>query len=246
MAHVHMFCDESGKGHSSDFVTFCGYLGNNDQWQSFASKWSALRVALRVPPIHMGAILHADEHPQWSVVKKRWGDEWDARREDMLKRFSQLIYDEKLLCVGAIVDCHAFKTAAIPKLRAKLDNDPHYLAFQWTITTSIRNVEWGDSDALLGLLIDDDYDKAVHCYGLLHALKKDLPEVKKRISGICFCNDEKYPGIQAADIIAHESRRLFTGEEAHPSERFLRLTWDGQHQPHKFDEKSLLTVEQEC
>lgn len=179
------------------------------------------------------------------MVKKRWGSEYDERCDLLLDECALLIHDAKLICVGTIVDCNAFKSGSVPKLKKATYDDPHYLAFQWTVLRSLERVEWGDTDALLGLLLDDDYEKAIHCYQLLRSLKEQHPESKKRISGICFCSDDKYPGVQAADIIAHEARRLATEKAPEPSKRFRLLTQNLSNQPHMFDEKALLRLEDE-
>lgn len=246
MAHVHLFCDESGKIHNSDFVSFCGYLGSNRQWEQLSSEWSALRIKRAVPPIHVSAMMRPENDELWSIVKQRWGKEYEDRRELLLDEFSCVISESKILCVGAVVDCNAFKSLSLPKVKKSSRDDPHYLAFQWTVLRSIERVEWGDSDGLLGLLLDDDHEKALHCYALLHRLKEQYPQIRKRVSGICFCNDDKYPGVQAADMIAFEARRLMVAGKTAPSQRFLLLTQNGVEQPHLFDTLALENLEREA
>jgi len=245
LAHVHLFCDESGKVHNSPAISFCGYLGNGDQWSKFRDDWSALRRSLQVPPIHMKAIMRPELDEEWTKVKQRWGSDWESKRDSMLADLAEIICGHKLVSVGATVDCDAFKTLNIPKARAGVYNDPHYLAFQWVVLRSLEKVEWGTSDALLGLLLDDDEEKAMSCYALLRSLKKQHPESKKRISSICFVNDEVYPGVQAADVLAFESRRLLIERQSKPSKLFERLTSELQHSPHLFDERALLELEKQ-
>lgn len=245
MAHVHLFCDESGKIPKSDYVSFCGFLGNGDQWEALRTEWSSLRVKRAVPPIHVSVMKRPEKDEQWSIMKRRWGTEYDERCELLLDEFALLIKQAELICVGATVDCRPFKCGNLPRLKARIYDDPHYLAFQWTVLRALERIEWGDSDALLGLLLDDDYEKAMHCYGLLRSLKTQNPECKKRISGICFCSDDKYPGVQAADMIAYESRNLMLHNEPEPSQRFRLLTQNLAHQPHIFNEKGLLLLERE-
>lgn len=237
MAHAHFYCDESGKTHSSPFVSFCGYIGNNDQWEQFRAKWRELRLFLGVPPIHVTAIMNSDKNEEWAKVKRKWGADWEKKRDEMLLGFANVVYDSKVACVGASIDCSAYKM--FPKTMKATYQDAHYLAFQWTVLRSIEKVEWGDSEALLGLVMDDDQEKAIHCYQLFTSLKKQKPEIKKRISGICFSNDKFYPGLQAADMIAYEARNLMTKGEPKPSEFFLRLTSDGFSQPHLFNAATL-------
>lgn len=196
-------------------------------------------MSLQVPPIHVSAILHPTDKNGWLEVKNRWGDQWDTKKEKMLDDFATIIEETKIVCVGAVVDSIAYKTLDIPKVRENWSDDPHYLAFSYTVMGLWGKVDWsGDPHATIGLIMDDDEEKAIPCYCLLKSLREQVPKAKERISGICFGRDDLYPGIQAADIIAHEARRLLTNKQS-PSERFLRLTTRGQHQPWLFDAEAL-------
>src|ERR1700686_3365686 len=123
MAHIHMFCDESGKVDNSPYISFCGFLGNNDQWLKVLSAWKALRIALHVPPIHVSAILHPSEKNGWLEVKDRWGSDWPQKSERMLDDFASIIEDSRVVCVGAIVDTGSFKDMHFPLLKAELPNE---------------------------------------------------------------------------------------------------------------------------
>jgi hypothetical protein len=52
------------------------------------------------------------------------------------------------------------------------------------------------------------------------------------------CNDDSYPGLQLADMISYESRRLMVeklkNSKAEPSELFQSLTLLLTHQPHLY------------
>jgi hypothetical protein len=63
-------------------------------------------------------------------------------------------------------------------------------------------------------------------------------KLRKGIHGIAFVNDESFPGVQAADVIAYESRRLMVDEmkdpNTQPSELLKPLTLGLTHQPLHF------------
>lgn len=230
MAAVQFHCDESGKFHSSSYISFCGFLGNGDQWGTFLQAWRAARILHHTPPIHVSAMLHPSEKNGWLPLSQKFGDDWPKKCQELLDEFSGIIREQKLLCVGAVIDVNAFRSLNLPILQERTMGDPHYLAFETTVIAAISNVLWGDSNATMGIIMDDDEEKAKHCYDLYRMLREHNPKAKERLSGICFANDDLYPGIQAADIAAHESRRLMVNEEG-ASERFKKLTYDGQHQP---------------
>jgi len=91
-------------------------------------------------------------------------------------------------------------------------------------------------------VIYDDQQSAENYYNLLGGMRKEFPEaVSKRISELGFGNDVAYPGLQAADMIAYESRALMierkrTGNPKAPSSMIYALmTREGLHQPTLYD-----------
>lgn len=243
MAHMVFYCDESGK-YPADAVTFSGFVASADTWNKFKNAWNDLRIRLEVPPIHMGRIYHPEDNPEWSAVKGRWGKDWESKRDGMLLQFANIVFESDVACVGSVLDCRAFDKMHHLKTTV---GDPQYLTFEHAIISAVKRVPWGDSNGLLGLIVDDDPEKAVDFYKLLGLLRKkeELEHITKRISAICFANDEHYTGIQAADMVAYESRNLMR-THLPPSELFLRLTRNLTYQPLRLDEATLTLLEDEA
>ena len=119
-----------------------------------------------------------------------------------------------------------------------------YLALHKVLTQGIEKTEAVDKHASVSLVIDDDQEYSIMCYRLLQAMKRDDAKVRDRLDAIAFVNDKVFPGIQAADVIAYEARRLMieeltTGVEVRPSELFNSLTFARHHQPLHFTPKIL-------
>jgi hypothetical protein len=230
MAAVQFHCDESGKFKNSEYVSFCGFLGNGDQWGKFVAAWRAARILHHTPPIHVSAMLHPSEKNGWLTLSQKHGDKWPDKRQELLKEFATIIEQHKLVCFGTVIDAVAFKSLGLPILQERTTGDPHYLAVETTMVGALEKVLWGDSNATMGIVMDDDEEKAIPCYALYRMVRQHHPKAKERYSGICFASDDLYPGIQAADMLSHESRRLMV-EAAPPSELFKKLTCNGEHQP---------------
>lgn len=231
MAAVQFHCDESGKVGNSPYIAFCGFLGNGDQWSKLLAAWRAARIRLHVPPIHVSAMLHPTSKNGWLPTSQKYGDKWLGKCQEILDEFAAIVEQEKIVCFGAVVDAIAFQSLSLPILQERTMGDPHYLAFESTVVGALTKVLWGDTNATMGLIMDDDEEKAKHCYDLYRLLRKHNPQAKERLSGICFASDDLYPGIQAADMLAHESRRLMVDSEPAASERFKKLTCNCEHQP---------------
>jgi len=65
-----------------------------------------------------------------------------------------------------------------------------YLALHKLVTQGIEKTEVVDKHSPISLVLDDDPEYSMMCYGLLQAMKRDVPKVKERIHGIAFVNDE--------------------------------------------------------
>jgi hypothetical protein len=230
MAAVQFHCDESGKFQNSSYVSFCGFLGNGDQWAKLLAAWRAARIRHHVPPIHVSAMLHPSEKNGWLAVSQKYEDKWPDKCREILDDFSLVIEEQKLICFGTVIDVKAFASLNLPILQERTAGDPHYLAVETTMIGALTKVLWGDSNATMGLIMDDDEEKAMPCYRLYRMVREHNPKAKERYSGICFASDDLYPGIQAADMLAHESRRLMIANEP-ASERFKKLTCNCEHQP---------------
>lgn len=243
MAAIHLYCDESGKFERNDFTSFCGYIGNAGEWEKFSEAWNQIRQFYQVPPIHMRGIMHPEDNKEWLAVKTRCGTEWDTKRDEMLARLAMKVQEHTLICIGAVVDSGHFRSMPDSTFKAKVE-DPHYLAFQDVVLRSVDKVNWGDSDdRAIGFVLDDNEQTAVTCYQLLRKLKLLKPELKKRISGICFVEDSRYPGVQAADMIAYEARRLMVGKMKDsalpPSAMYVALTGALDHKPFYYNAEVL-------
>jgi hypothetical protein len=234
MAAIHLYCDEAGKFRKSDYTSFGGYIQSSDKWEKFSREWNDIRRHYEVPPIHMGAMSHPEDNPGWPAVKEKWGERWEANCEEMLKRLATKVQEHMLVSLCAVVDAKHFLLMPPSKFKTRVE-DPKYLAFQDVVLRSIGTVNWGDSDVAIGLVLDDDQETAVTCYDLLIKLKRLKPEIKKRISGICFVEDSWYPGVQAADMVTYEARRYMVAKlkdaSAEPSKLLVALTGFNDRRP---------------
>jgi hypothetical protein len=252
MAIFHIYGDESGKLHQSDYTSFCGYVGHVSLWQGFAAAWNNLRFKWQVPPIHMARIMFPDnKDDEWKKVKEDWGSSWEKKRDFMLKEFAELIGTSGVVCVGAIVDSKHFRCVADsdPDFK-KLYRDPIVMAFHTFVMRSIDKVDAVDKHSPIGIVIDDDEEFAMKVYQQLGSLKRQLDSelkkyadekvresikrVRNRIHAITFVNDASYPGVQAADMVAYESRKIMVARLTDPnatSELYDELTFSRTHQP---------------
>jgi hypothetical protein len=252
MAIFHMYGDESGKGHQSDYTSFCGYVGHTSVWQGFSELWHRLQMKWQVPAIHMGRIMNPDKKDDaWKKIKTDWGVTWERKRDLMLAEFSQLIRNSPIVSIGAIVDsAHFRKVADANEDFKKLYRDPIFMALHTFIFRGIDATEVIDKSSPIGIVIDEDEEWSARLYEHFINLRKNLDDqimgthsetekesiarFRKRIHAVSFVNDVSYPGVQAADMISYEARKIMVARMTDPeatSELYDDLTFLRSNQP---------------
>jgi len=178
--------------------------------------------------------MHPEEDQEWKAIKDLWGASWEDKRNDMLAEFAELVRRANMACIGAVVDAAHFRSLPDSPFKDKY-KDSLSLAFHQLVLRGIEKTEVIDKHSPIDLIIDDDRDSSLRCHEMLNILKLAFPKVKERISSISFVNDRAYPGIQAADMIAYESRRLMVNRVTDPlakkSSLYASLTFWLNHQP---------------
>jgi hypothetical protein len=200
----------------------------------------------------MARIMYPDrKDDEWKRTKEHWGAAWDDKRKVMLGEFSEIVKQSGVVCVGGIVDSAHFQKVADsdPDFKA-IWRDPVYMSFHSLLMRGIDKTEVIDTSSSIGLVIDDDEQFSMSVYRYFNMFKKELDpqlrgrydeatlakmkRVKERVTTISFADDASHPGLQAADMIAYETRRMMIERKKNPdtsSELYERLTFFGSNQP---------------
>jgi hypothetical protein len=235
MASFYVYVDDSGKfaNPKSPFFSFCGYVAHASEVERFSLEWLNLRYIWQVPAIHMSAIMHPEGDAEWQKVREAWGAGWEVKRDRMILEFSEVIRHSRMVCVGAVVDAKHYRSMRMSKFTKKYN--PQNLAFLAVVMKAIKTTEVIDKHTPIGVVVDDDREASLHCYEMLDHMKQAFPVVRERIGSLCFVNDNAFPVVQAADMIAFEARKQMEARVKNPdaksSELFSALTRSGLHQP---------------
>ncbi len=253
MAVFHIYGDESGKlSAQADYTSFCGYVAHASTWQAFAEMWNNCRLKWQVPPIHMSRIMFPDSKDDaWKQVKDKWGESWAIKRNDLLGELAEIVRSSGIVCVGAIVNAKHFRLVADsdPAFK-KLYRDPIHMAFHTFVMRGIDKIEVIDKHSPIGIVVDDDEEFGMQIHQQFNTLKKNLDSelqkthdervrdsirrAKNRLHAISFVNDDSYPGVQVADMIAYEARRIMVERLTQPdatSALYDELTFGRSNQP---------------
>jgi Protein of unknown function (DUF3800) len=240
-----VYLDESGKlSGKSNFTCLAGYVGHATEWERFGIEWTNLRFKWQVPPIHMARIMSPDsKQDEWAKKKQECGALWEEKRDVMISEFATAILNANLIAVGVGVYADVYREVrADPECRL-IGDDTNVFSFHETLLRAISRVETVDKHSPISIVLDNDPDTAMNYYDYYQMLKNHPDQgmqgvrdsVRHRVRGICFCDDESYPGLQAADMIAYVSRRELIERDRDSSREgstlFAQLTHGGMYQP---------------
>jgi hypothetical protein len=242
LGFFYIYVDESGKLSKANnpYTSLCGYVAHAAEWNRFGLEWDSCRFKWQAPPIHMAQIMSdSPRDARWKKKQAEWGDLWEDKRDRMLAELALTIARVGLLCVGTVVDADAYREIQKRPQHILHYEDSNVLAFHNIIMRGIENAEVVDPEPSISIIVDDDADTAIEYYSLLKTLRthpaEEFTKVRKRIQGICFCRDQGYPGLQAADMIAWEARQFMASRKIdptiEPSALYANLTHYGMYQP---------------
>jgi hypothetical protein len=242
VAYFYIYVDESGKlsNQINEFTSLCGYVAVAEEWHRVAHEWNALRFRWQVPPIHMSQIFSPmPKEQKWKDKRSEWGDLWEQKRDVMLAEFGQLMQNASVVCVGSVVDACAYRDAAGRAGHLLPTKDSNVFAFHNVIMRALEKIETVDKKSDVSIVVDDDPEHASAYYDLLQTLRQhpyeNFHKVREHVQSLSFSQNPNFPGLQAADMIAWESRNYMRAKKANPdaepTDLYLRLTHVGMNQP---------------
>jgi hypothetical protein len=233
LVNLHGVFDESGKFHDHDVTSLCGWISALPSWEEFALQWQAALARIGIDELHTAEFMGL--HGQYSHLRTIWGEERDAKISAALTEFVNVIRGTVARGVGATIDSKYYRSMPDDfKRELSPSGDPHFVAFQEVLFKAIRTAQHTAKEHGLGtnvkvsLIFDQDEGQSVECMKLLNKMKKQYPEIRERVTGICFCDRRNYHPLQAADFIAYQTkkemeRRMYRPQET-PSKWFTMLS----------------------
>jgi uncharacterized protein DUF3800 len=226
LASLYAYFDESGTAREHEIVSFSGLVDSFQTWLAFGNEWARLLREYKLTEFHAGPALR---HSQpYGTMKPGTAEE---RSKDVLP-FVTLICERIELGIVSAVKVSDYK-AAHQRLRESFGTDPIYFAFHHAVMGILNH--WVSTPQYdVGLILDDEEAKAVECYRLLKKMKLANPEVRRRVTSICFTDDKTSVQDQSADLFCYLSRidneRVFLGKP-HPFDALcepLRFKYPGR------------------
>jgi hypothetical protein len=239
---VSAFIDESGKFKDHKVICIGCVAGFNEHVDNFAQEWGRLLEQNGMKNFHATKALK--HHVPLGTKNAALGLK---DRIEALLPFVRCIRKHLGVASGCWIDVKIFKNLPSHFFQV-FGHDPSYMAFMRTILLVADFTP--DRDGMV-LVCDEDEETALEFYRLYRRIKKVMPEVKRKLAAISFCDDTQVLAVQAADFVAsmvrldalarrdkkkHEYRKLFKALTANP-EKHERIWFCGIA---KGDKKALL------
>jgi len=194
---IECFFDDSGKESQPDhrFVVMAGYIGHDGIWFPFIQKWRHLLMRHALPALHMR---------EWVKVcqAKKWGSD---QGHIVIRDFVQVIRESQLIGLGIAVDAEAWR--GLPSNRRRAFGNAQEFCFQRIMRRVIDRVAAAEERDRIALIFDQDFQFAKPRLGLLERLSKGDPRISQQVAAISFADSRAYYQLQAADLLAWETRR---------------------------------------
>lgn len=207
MAHLYAHFDESGKYSDHKVITLCGLVDGFKHWIGFQDEWMRLLRDTDLVEFHTARAVRYSR----PYGKMQPGKATD-RAKDILP-FIHKITDWIEVGVAFAVDTTAYQSKRLSVLHHTFGLDPQQFLF-FIVVNSL--LSYFPKHLTVGLIFDDEEKSAVECYRILQKMKARNPEVRERITSICFSDDGRTPVLQASDLFAYmtraEAERYFTGK----------------------------------
>lgn len=224
MVTVHATFDDVGN--TKDGISaVVGYVAYSDEWKKFNWRWTMSLEQLKLPYLHTSKYLN-----------QFWLSDHEITDEDICLILAPFIEAVKgtLLAGGAIPVCVITDHAAYNQLtdqEKKVIRPPEDNSFETALALASRALRSPMAMTNAIAVQMDESRNAPQLYAAYEAMKRDYPEFKAHLGALCFCDDEKHPPIQAADMFANivlkSFRRFEEGKEQPRAIRELS-SLDGQ------------------
>jgi hypothetical protein len=215
MAVLRAFFDESGNLQGPEtHVVFGGLVGQIDETSTFTRKWVEL-LGSDFTHIHMTDAMR---------LAGPFKGCRDTTRDEVLVECAKLAQAKSAMLVSSSMDKRDFLVLTNEQ-RSRFKN-PAYGGFETCVRILAREFRRHD----IHLWCDESEEYAETCLKLYKRLKSMNKDFALRLPSLTFANDEKFPGLQAADMVAYSTFVMQRdGASAHPVVREIDSIFRKNH-----------------
>jgi hypothetical protein len=223
MTHAMTFYGDESGSHGKGTFVIAGYLATAHNWERFKADWNtALSEEPRITHFHRGHNYHGDG------VFEGWDEPTrQAKLNRMIRVFER--FGAHIVELSSTIEWNEYRAVVHGPLAKELSN-PYYFCLHGVMSLAVDWVRKTGEDADISFVFDYQFEHQAEAVRQYTHIKQRFPQIGKHMSGICFMDDEKVAGLQAADLIAWQIRRDYVkppedDDEIRPELELLRATY---------------------
>lgn len=195
--------DESGKLADSKMVVFAGSVATAERWNVMSEKWNAEMGRRGIRYLTMKEAMHLRGEFQGRDPKER---------DELLLTLAESLHSIVGFHVAAPMSNAEF--SGLPLHARQLLKNPQYCGFQACMHASVAFAR--NPNLKLALYCDSSEEYSVQCLKLYLKMRRLVAEFKDKCVSLTFSEDEHFPPLQAADMLAYCVRLDYTRDSAMP------------------------------
>lgn len=198
MGIIRAYFDESGKQSDHPVVAFCGICATEAKLREFDDEWNSLLRHYRWRSLHMKDMMSRKKFSHTVAAHT------PKQRSEEMKPFADCINNHLEFGIVQAIDVAGFHGLS-KGMRAGLGSpkDPNYVAFARAL---LELVTYCRADDRISLICDHDNETAWHFFSHYKGIRHAHPLVRKMTISLSFADDEYFPSLQAADLVAFSAR----------------------------------------
>jgi Protein of unknown function (DUF3800) len=192
------FFDDSGKESAKDSKIVClaGFMAHRVVWGPFLNWWANLLSHHGLPSIHMKVLMSEN-------FLKKTGWDWQ-KREAVINDFLACIRDARLTGFGVGIDADYWRS--LSDKRRKTFGTAQEFAFQRILRLIADRLDLIKDRNFVEVYFDNDIEFSGSRLNRFNHIRQLFNKVRDRFICISFADSLAYGSLQAADILAWETR----------------------------------------
>jgi hypothetical protein len=212
---IHAFFDDSGseRDPNSRFPCLAGYLAHETYWMSFNDVWRHLLLRHGLPYLHMREYIKMANDRGWNQI----------HRNDVVLEFVHAIKQCRLIGFGVGVDADIWRN--LPRERRTVFGDAQQFCFMRIMRRVVERLELAAEPETIQIFFDRDMEYARPRLRFFDQILKMDRIAAGRIAALSFGDAKLYLPLQAADVLAWETRKqlIARADKTRSSQRFQEL-----------------------
>lgn len=197
---IECYFDDSGKesAQNEPYVCMAGYMADFSYWTLFFQQWRDLLIKHGISCIHMRDLIPLQGE------YKRLG--WDPQKRDkVLTDFIRIIKENQLIGFGIGVDANHWHSIS-EDVRRKYGNAQDF-CFQRIMRMVIEKLKATKPEDVVSVTFDTDPEFARVRLNRFFEIWAHDNNAREYLAAITFANPKIYVQLQAADLLAWETRK---------------------------------------